>query len=81
MSTMTSQGTRTTKGDTSADKDEATPKPPNPAVKQNVTRRYLKRESLQELLESLFSETGQRDFDIKQKEDQWVFTAPRKVED
>ncbi|KAK3341965.1 hypothetical protein B0T25DRAFT_586036 [Lasiosphaeria hispida] len=59
----------------------ASPKkqPVKDVVHQNVTSRYLKRDTLQELLEQLFP--GQKDFNIRMKEDQWCFSAPRKVED
>ncbi|KAK0631513.1 hypothetical protein B0T14DRAFT_559302 [Immersiella caudata] len=49
------------------------------AVNQNVTARYLKKASLQALLEKLFE--GQTEFNIRMKEDQWCFTAPRKLEE
>ncbi|CAN8095327.1 unnamed protein product [Discula destructiva] len=49
-------------------------------AEQNVvTARYLKKASLQNLLEKLFP--GQTDFNITMREDQWCFTAPRKVEE
>ncbi|KAK1752731.1 hypothetical protein QBC47DRAFT_389166 [Echria macrotheca] len=63
--------------------DEVKPSSP-PAkqeVKQNVTSRYLKKTNLQDLLERLFKDEGVTEFNIKQKDDQWCFTAPRKVED
>ncbi|UNI16541.1 hypothetical protein JDV02_002968 [Purpureocillium takamizusanense] len=44
---------------------------------QVVCQRYLKRDSLQTLLERLFP--GQKDFKIRMKEDQFSFTAPRNV--
>ncbi|KAK5993765.1 hypothetical protein PT974_07202 [Cladobotryum mycophilum] len=46
-------------------------------VTQNVTKKYLKRTSLQRLLERLFP--GQKDFNIRMKDDQWLFTAPSYV--
>ncbi|KAK1764226.1 hypothetical protein QBC33DRAFT_547552 [Phialemonium atrogriseum] len=46
-------------------------------VTQNVTCRYMKKSSLQALLERLFP--GQKEFNIRMKDDQWCFTAPRKV--
>ncbi|KAJ5512549.1 hypothetical protein N7463_002101 [Penicillium fimorum] len=45
---------------------------------QTTSARYLRRDSLQDLLERLFP--GQTDFGIQIKEDQWSFTAPRIVE-
>ncbi|KAK8089255.1 hypothetical protein PG997_004216 [Apiospora hydei] len=53
-------------------------KPAEP-VTQNATTRYLKKESLQKLLERLFP--GQTDFKIRLKEDQWSFTAPTVVKE
>ncbi|KAK7951621.1 uncharacterized protein PG986_007349 [Apiospora aurea] len=55
---------------------QATPAQP---VTQNATTRYLKKESLQKLLERLFP--GQTDFKIRLKEDQWSFTAPTVVKE
>ncbi|KAK4086526.1 hypothetical protein Purlil1_9142 [Purpureocillium lilacinum] len=46
-------------------------------VTQNVCQRYLKKDSLQTVLERLFP--GQTDFRIRLREDQWCFTAPRTV--
>ncbi|KAJ6441395.1 corA-like mg2+ transporter protein domain-containing protein [Purpureocillium lavendulum] len=46
-------------------------------VTQNVPDRYLKRESLQALLERLFY--PQTEFRIRQKENQWTITVPRTV--
>ncbi|KAK3693400.1 hypothetical protein B0T22DRAFT_449738 [Podospora appendiculata] len=56
-----------------------TPTTDSGGIIQNVTSRYLKKESLQALLEDLFPE--QTDFKIRQREDLWCFTAPRKVEE
>ncbi|KAK0630328.1 hypothetical protein B0T17DRAFT_528135 [Bombardia bombarda] len=58
---------------------EPSPKTITGPVTHNVVSRYLKRDALQELLEELFP--GQKDFKITQLDDQWRFTAPRKVED
>ncbi|KAJ5282315.1 hypothetical protein N7505_000295 [Penicillium chrysogenum] len=45
---------------------------------QTTSSRYLRRDSLQDLLERLFP--GQTDFGIQLLEDQWIFTAPKIVE-
>ncbi|KAL3441635.1 hypothetical protein BJX65DRAFT_244772 [Aspergillus insuetus] len=48
-------------------------------LEQNVTSRYLRRRRLEQLLEGLFPGVG--DFNIRLREDQWLFTAPRCVTD
>ncbi|KAF3027319.1 hypothetical protein E8E15_005566 [Penicillium rubens] len=48
------------------------------APMQTTSSRYLRRDSLQDLLERLFP--GQTDFGIQLLEDQWIFTAPKIVE-
>ncbi|KAH8697602.1 hypothetical protein BGW36DRAFT_427558 [Talaromyces proteolyticus] len=48
-------------------------------ISQNTTHRYLKRAQLQSLLERLFP--GQTEFKIQMRDDQWCFSAPRKIED
>ncbi|WYZ34124.1 hypothetical protein EsH8_I_000400 [Colletotrichum jinshuiense] len=45
---------------------------------QNVTSRYLKKASLQRLLERLFP--GQTDFSIEMRDDVWHFKAPKEVD-
>ncbi|KAJ5370259.1 uncharacterized protein N7496_006351 [Penicillium cataractarum] len=46
---------------------------------QNTTSKYLTQDRLQEKLERLFP--GQTEFNIRMREDQWTFTAPRIVSD
>jgi hypothetical protein len=56
MDTTSVQGSTSTKQEV---------KPAKQEVKQNVTSRYLKKTSLQELLERLFKDEGLTEFNIK----------------
>ncbi|KAK2759236.1 hypothetical protein CKAH01_16701 [Colletotrichum kahawae] len=47
-------------------------------VEQNVANRYLKKASLQRLLERLFP--GQTEFSIEMRDDVWHFKAPKEVD-
>ncbi|KXH32371.1 hypothetical protein CSIM01_05793 [Colletotrichum simmondsii] len=47
-------------------------------VAQNVTSRYLKKASLQQLLEKMFP--GHTDFEIEMRDDVWHFKAPKEVD-
>ncbi|KAK1465215.1 hypothetical protein CMEL01_12570 [Colletotrichum melonis] len=47
-------------------------------VAQNVTSRYLKKASLQQLLEKIFP--GHTDFEIEMRDDVWHFKAPKEVD-
>ncbi|KAE9582734.1 hypothetical protein CGMCC3_g1358 [Colletotrichum fructicola] len=47
-------------------------------VEQNVANRYLKKASLQRLLERLFP--GQTEFNIEMRDDVWHFKAPKEVD-
>ncbi|KAK1638670.1 hypothetical protein BDP81DRAFT_422440 [Colletotrichum phormii] len=46
-------------------------------VAQHVTSRYLKKASLQQLLEKIFP--GHTNFEIEMRDDIWHFKAPKQV--
>ena len=48
-------------------------------IKQNVDRRYLHKQALQDLLEDEFPDQPNLDFGLEQRDDQFTFTAPAVV--